>query len=153
MILKETELKANMLENRLKRLEDEEIKFFKKQQIAENRAVQVLENRQKNHDQLMQKLMRYESDQKLLEIKKAKVQEQRTATKSKLFQSKMAVKQENREVKNNLKSISYILKNAKMVNIKYCKDKKPQPRYKYKGTVMISAMIHSVHFSSFLDAI
>ena len=70
--MKETELKAVILENRLKRLTDEQEKAKKNQALAERKAKQLLESRTRHYSEMMAKIKRYQDQNTLLEFQRMK---------------------------------------------------------------------------------
>lgn len=70
--VKEFELKAKIMENRLKRLEDEEARASKNKQKALDKALKLLNARNRHHMELLDKLNNYE-----LRIQKNEMQRQK----------------------------------------------------------------------------
>ena len=58
--LKESELKSQIMENRIKRLEYEENRAQKNQAAAERKAEMMLAARNRHHEDLMRKFMHWE---------------------------------------------------------------------------------------------
>ena len=56
----ETERKYNIMENRLKRLEEEERRAQKNQQLAEKKATELMNSRARHYDDLMSKIQHYD---------------------------------------------------------------------------------------------
>ena len=68
--IKEKEMKATILENRIRRLEHEEERALKNKRMAEKKAEQMMLARQRHHTDLMTKLKRYEDTNRDLETKR-----------------------------------------------------------------------------------
>ena len=58
--LKEYQLKEKIMQNRLKRLEEEELRAQKSKKVAEKKARDLLDTRKKYHEDLLDKLNQYE---------------------------------------------------------------------------------------------
>lgn len=59
--MKEIELKAQFMENRLKKLRDQEAKAQKSRLLAEKKAQQLLEARGRHYDDMIEKIKQYQS--------------------------------------------------------------------------------------------
>lgn len=66
--MREAEKKYNIMENRLKRLQDEERRAQKNQEAAEKKAQQMLKSRARHYQELMDKIQYYEQKNAELEL-------------------------------------------------------------------------------------
>ena len=72
--LREMEQKHLIMENRLKRLEDEEKRAQKNQLAAEKKAADMLQARSRHYQDLMEKIKYYEEKNNMMELQKMKNQ-------------------------------------------------------------------------------
>jgi len=70
LAIKEKEMKSVILENRIRRLESEEQRALKNKRKAEQKAELMMQARQRHHTDLMEKLKRYEDNNRYLENKR-----------------------------------------------------------------------------------
>ena len=66
--MREMEQKHQIMENRLKRLEDEERRANKNQRAAEKKAADMLQSRSRHYQELMEKIKHYEDKNNMVEL-------------------------------------------------------------------------------------
>lgn len=114
--LREMEQKHQIMENRLKRLEDEEKRAQKNQLAAEKKAAEMLQARSRHYQDLMEKIKFYEEKNNMMELQKMKNQLDQKQRKQGIQFNREQWMAGNWDSKKRMEQEAQILKNTKAAN-------------------------------------